>query len=569
MTESASDWSSKVIDNILTRRSPLAIKNFRSQPLGNKIGALEKAVVQPRYNDTADKVTEIVKDLVELGAIKPEEAGPIFSDLLIRVHKYNGSNVQNNLDVLLDDIRAAHSESIRSTDIRSLSNQVVLNDFLAKLPVTVPSGQHNYDAFKMTLRLFCNEAPNSTVFKSGLNTMLQVNIVGVNTVNLNEAFTNLQPFWGIILDSEKVPTNIMSKLSANSRVLMLMLAPFTNDNTFTPDSLIAMLMSLYRDTVSASIERPEETESEVMNVASQMGNDALNLSRTLGYLIKSKESAVTNPHTLSPRQVQVLRYIQESLADRIDRNGEDPSDALDNISLGFAPSFYENNGAFIRRLITYLRIALNHSPSYFREIYSNKYWHPPQSFWSRDYSDFYNEIRSVSVPVNDFSHDEDDYQWDDFSSALDIHDDTRTPSMVTAPSYRPSSVADTDVSTMAPSDRTGKLGTFAKAIIPPLATTVSEYYVPGLSGVVGPIASALTSSALSRSSKRALKRAREKRAREAVRLKLRKIREANDALEEEDEFDDVVIPSLTGDGVKENTQKNIFSHLAPKRGMQM
>ncbi|ABA47239.1 pIIIa [Snake adenovirus 1] len=387
----SSSWTHKIVDSIIANRSQTAVQNFRRQPLANKLTALEDAIVQPRKDSTPDSIAAILQELVSMGALKPSEVGPMFSDLLIRVHKYNSTNVQSNLNVLLGDIRAAQSEAIRSTNVGELSNQVILNDFLSRLPPVVPMGQHNYEAFKQSLRLMVNEAPNVTLFKSGPDTMMQVNIRGVNTVNLNSAFSNLQNLWGVVLDSDRVPGSISSKLSSNTRVLLLFLAPFTNENTFTPDTFLWQIMQLYRETVAASIEAPLETEREVAETVRDMGGDIDDVGRTMAYLLKNKEEVMANPRTLSPRQLGVVRYVQESLMDRIDRNGEEPIDALRNIVFSFAPSYFEANGSFIRKLLSYLEVALRNSPNYFREIYSNKYWTPPPSFWTQNYGDFFVE----------------------------------------------------------------------------------------------------------------------------------------------------------------------------------
>lgn len=391
MTQPSSDWTNKIIDSVISNRSLNSILNFRRQPIANKIIALENAVVPPRKSDTPSKVVALLEELVRMGAITKGEVGPLYSDLLIRIHRYNSTNVQANMQTLMNDIRAAQSETIRNTNVNIIANQAVLNTFLSTLPHTVQLGQHNYEALKQVLRLFVNEAPNVTVFKSGAATMLQVNIQGVNTVNLDDAFRNIIPFLGVVSDNDRVPAVVTSRLTANTRVLLLLLAPFTNYNTFTPDSVLSILMQLYRDTVSASLTSPEATEREVEETARQMGTSGLDLARTMGFLLKNREDLVTTPRSLTPHQLNLLRFIQVSLFDRIDRNGEDPSEALDNIQYSFSPSQYVENGPFIRRLLTYFKFALLHQPSYFRELYTNKYWVPPASFWTENYTDFYSE----------------------------------------------------------------------------------------------------------------------------------------------------------------------------------
>ncbi|AAK13177.1 pIIIa [Bovine atadenovirus D] len=511
-------------------------------------------------------IVSLLKDLVNLQALRAEEVGPIYSDLLIRVHKYNSMNIQNNLQNLVNDIRASQSDAIRSTDLKSLTNQSVLNAFLNSLPPTVQLGQHNYEAFKQTLRLFVNEARNVTVFKSGFQTMLQVNITGVHTVNLNDAFKNLNSFWGIVITGESIPGEISSRLSANTRVLLYFLAPFTNDNTFTPDTFISTIMKLYRLTVSASLEFPEETEWEVAETANDLGTDSLNLTSTLGYLIKNREEEILNPRTLSPRQTQILRFVQKSLSDRIDRNNEDPEEALQTLSYSFAPSFYEDNGAFIRRLISYMEFALHNSPTYFREIYSNKFWTPPASFWTQNYADFFSEnprqIFQNAFETDPFFNDRLDRgfleQDEDYETALPPS--TAQPSVIVAHNSEYSAVP---VSPFDPlRDRIRE--SITRAVIPPLTgyvgKQIGESILPGSGDVIAPAASLVAAQLLDskyNSSRERLK--------EAAKKRHPNIREAADYPDDKSvDSDDTVVTPLFGDGVRGACNK--YSHLKPKGG---
>lgn len=502
----SSEWTNKIVDNIIANPTPSAVAKFRQQPLANKLSALEEGLVQPRKDNTPDTVANIIQELVKRGAILPSEAGSIYSDLLIRVHRYNSTNVQSNLNVLLGDVRAAQSEVIRGSNLGELSNQAILNNFLATLNPVVPMGQQNYEAFKQSLRLMVNEAPNVTLYRSGPDTMLQLNVRGVNTVNLNSAFANLHSLWGIILDSESVPGGISSKLSSNTRVLMLFMAPYTNDSTFTPDTFMAQIMRLYRETIAASIEQPQETEREVEETIREFGGDLVDIARTMSYLLKNKESVLENPRTLSPRQLSVLRYVQESLTDRIDRNGESPEDALVNMLFSFAPSYFEANGPFIRRLVNYLEVALRNSPNYFREIYNNKYWTPPASFWTQNYGDFFVEREMESERQRALSRHstEDGWQdevalpavepeldWDDYNTALSP---SAPPSSVrSAPpslSYAPGS---TSLSPSSSNFGVNFGATLAKAVIPQAAAALGnvagEALYPSLGRFLAPAAS--------------------------------------------------------------------------------
>ncbi|QEJ80729.1 IIIa protein [Psittacine adenovirus 3] len=556
MEPSSSDWTKKIVDSIIVNRSNTAIENFRRQPLANKLTALENAVVPPREDETASKVAALVKELIVVGALRPDEGAPVFSDLLTRVHKYNGSNAQTTINTLLRDIRVAQSEAIRGTDVRSLSNQAVLNAFLSSVPPTVPMGQENFEAFKQTLRLFVNEAPNCVVFRSGPDTMLQVNIRGVNTVNLNAAFSNLRAFWGVVLEGEEIPSSVSSKLSANTRVLMLLLAPFTNATTFSPDTFISALMAIYRDTVSASLETPEETESEITRLAAETGSVGTDLSQTLGFLLKGKQREIETPRALTPRQTQILRFLQSSLVDRIDANGEDPGAALENIHLSFAPSFYAANGPFIRRLVSYFMIALQHSPSYFREIYANKHWLPPQSFWTQDYGDFFAD--AVRPPPALYPVEPEEYDWDEFETAREASVPTGTVSA--APSE-----FSVQTSGSANTAQTPVARRLAGAVLPSLAAAASEYYLPGSAPIASQLARVLTASALAPETRRRIKRLRDRKAREEVRRRLRRIAEANASEEGQIEEEDMPpLSPLLGEGVREAKRQNPFAYLAPK-----
>lgn len=530
----SSEWTDKIVDSIIAGRSVTAVDNFKKQPLANKLTAVENAVVQPRRDNTPDTIADILRELLRMGAIRSEEMGPMFSDLLIRVHKFNSTNVQANLNTLLHDIRTAQSEAIRTSSVGELSNQVVLNQFLTHLNPVVPMGQQNFEAFKQSLRLMVNEAPNVTVFKSGPDTMLQVNIRGVNTVNLNDAFKNLYHLWGVTLDSELVPGNISSKLSSNTRVLMLFLAPFTNELTFSPDTFISQLMRLYRETVSASLEFPEETEREVEETVRDLGVDSGDITRTMAYLLKNREEVLQAPRTLSPRQLNVLRYIQESLVDRIDRNGEDPEAALSNVVFSFAPSYFEANGPFIGRLMSYFEVALRNSPNYFREIYTNKYWTPPASFWTQNYGDFFLEreveaerkaagnvaeeaFEAAELPP-ELPEEEPEFLWDDY----DDFGTARSPSVPPPPSVRSAPASLSYAPTTAPSltsDSTvgRNIGaTLARAVIPPAAAAIGSAagnaLYPSLGNLVAPAASAVATRLLnlSKTRKQRLRRLRDR-----------------------------------------------------------
>ncbi|BCO10924.1 pIIIa [Bovine adenovirus 7] len=558
------DWNSNIIDKILSDKSSSSVISFQKQPLANKLSILESAVVPARKNQTPDMIASLLKELVVLGAIKASEVGPMYSDLLIRVHKYNSVNVQNNLESLMGDIRGIQSDIIRSSDIPYLANQTILNSFLNSLPSTTALGQHNYEAFKQTLRLFVNETPNVTLFKSGSTTLMQINITGVHTVNLNDAFKNLSNLWGVVIQGENLPGNISSRLNANTRVLLYFLAPYTNDNTFSPDTFLSALMRLYRLTVSSALDYPEETETEVQDTAKEIGSDGLKLTQTLGYLLKNKGEEIQPPKSLSPRQLQVLRYIQKSLFDRIERNHENPEDALETLSYSFSPSFYELNGPFIRRLITYMEFALRNSPTYFREIYSNKYWTPPASFWTQNYADFFTEIakreerfegfNSRELPLQSSERENIPFS-EEFQSAI-------SPSLAESslPVASNSEYSSLPVSAFYPL-RQRIQESISKAVIPPLTgyvgRQIGETILPGSGDMVAPAASLVAAQLLDTRYNH-----RRQRLKEAAKRRHRYIRENIPEDKSDVSEDDTVITPILGNGCM--AVPNKYEHLKPK-----
>ncbi|QJR83091.1 pIIIa [Bearded dragon adenovirus 1] len=496
----ASDWSESAVARLLPNNDPGAVLRFRKQPLANKVIALEDAVVQPRRDNTADQVATLVSHLVNVGAITAAEAAPVYSDLLIRVHRYNSTNVQHNLTNLVTDIASAQSQAIRRADLGALTNQSVLSAFFAEMPQTVPSGQANFVAFKEGLRLLVNEGTNVTVYRSGPDTLLQVNLRPRTTTNLTSAFRSLAPLWGVMLEGEEFPPGLSNRLSTDARVLMLLVAPFTNESTFVPDSLISHLMRLYRETVSEVTQLPWNTETEIDTLIDDLGAESINTAKTMAYLLKNREAALENPRQLSPRQTQILRFVQESLTDRIDRNGEEPAEALDQLPLSFSPAFYASNGGFIRRLVAYLQFALQASPSYFREIYANKYWVPPASFWTQNFSDFFEETRQAAAERrNSTAADPGQFSVDELpigaqEPQLEWDDDYDTAQSA---SYRPRSVRSEPAmsTTVASSDVTPARGfRLARALASPVAGAIGysagEALYPGAGRVTGPVASA-------------------------------------------------------------------------------
>lgn len=386
-----------------------AIRRFRQSPYTNRVIALEEGIVPTKVNDTPRVVRDILKDLIATGAVSPEEFGPLYSTLLQRVQKYNSTNVQQNLHVLLEDVRDSQTALLAGQDVRYLSNTSILAAFLRQLPPVVPLGQQNYLGMQKNVRLLAHEGANVIVYKTGNQTFLQVQS-GLDgrpiSVNLSEAFHNLSSLWGVQLNGSDIPAHMSSKLSTNTRMLVLLTAPFSSETDYAPDSFIGTLNRLYVETVQDLTAGVENTEREVRSLAMlpTTQEDAEDLKHTLNALLRGRETEVPNvERTLSPREESIVRFMQRFLVNRIDGERQEPILALDQLNGSFAPDMYYGNRSFIQRMMEYLRKALVFSPDYFREIYSNKYWVPPSTFWLRDYDAtvFPAQIESpLDVPYN-------------------------------------------------------------------------------------------------------------------------------------------------------------------------
>lgn len=382
----------RVLKGDVSRRS---MTNFRQKPYSLKVIELEKAVVPPKADNTADSISLILKTLIAKGAVQADEFAPLYSTLLDRVKKYNGLNVQQNLEQMLEDVRGAKRALLENQNLKSAANAAVLSNFLLNIPQTVQSGQQNFEGMKKNLKLLSQEGINVTVYRSGSVYFLQAPQSGPNakplTVDLNDAFENLFPYWGAMLHSTEIPSNLAARLSVNTRMLILLTAPFSSPSDYIPDSFINALNILYLETVQDLVAGEENTEREIRQLTAVLPTNLDgpgDIKQTLNALLRGVESEPPGVNrVLSPREEAIVRYAQKFLTQQIEGEEErlDPILALDQLNLSFPPDMYHAHRGFIQRLMDYFRKALIFSPDYFRQIYSNKYWSPPASFWLRDF----------------------------------------------------------------------------------------------------------------------------------------------------------------------------------------
>lgn len=394
------DWTA-AMDRImaLTARSPDA---FRQQPQANRFSAILEAVVPSRTNPTHEKVLTIVNALLDSKAIRKDEAGLIYNALLERVARYNSTNVQANLDRMGTDVKEALAQRERFHRDGNLGSLVALNAFLSTQPANVPRGQEDYTNFISALRLMVTEVPQSEVYQSGPDYFFQTSRQGLQTVNLTQAFKNLQGLWGV-----RAPVGDRSTLSSlltpNSRLLLLLIAPFTNTNSLSRDSYLGHLVTLYREAIGQA-QVDEQTYQEITSVSRALGQeDTGSLEATLNFLLTNRRQQVPPQYTLNAEEERILRYVQQSVSLYLMREGATPSAALDMTARNMEPSFYASNRAFINRLMDYLHRAAAMNGEYFTNAILNPHWLPPPGFYTGEF---------------DLPEGNDGFLWDDVTDSL-------------------------------------------------------------------------------------------------------------------------------------------------------
>ncbi|ARQ79750.1 pIIIa [Bat mastadenovirus WIV17] len=395
---SQEDWAAtfkKVL--ALTKNNP---DNFASQPKANRFNAILETIIPSRSNPTHEKVLCIVNALIDSKAIRKDEAGQMYNALLERVSKYNSTNIQTNLDKLVGDVREV--TALKEKSSQNVGSMIALNAFLSKLPATVERGQNEYIAFISALRIFVAETPQTEVYQAGPNFYLQTTRNGSQTVNLTRAFDNLKSIWGIN-SNQASNTSISSLLNPNTRLLLLLMAPFTSNTSIPRGSYVGYLLSLYREALgNTHIE--EKTYQEIQEVSRALGQkNSENLQATLNYLLTNRPKKLPEEYSLTPHEEKILRYIQQAIALYMMQTGATATTALDRTASSFEPSFYSQNKGFINKLMGYFYKAAETSSDYFLNAVLNRHWLPPQGFFTGNF---------------DFPEVEDDYIWEDFDSAL-------------------------------------------------------------------------------------------------------------------------------------------------------
>ncbi|ALE15298.1 pIIIa [bottlenose dolphin adenovirus 2] len=382
----------------LTTRNP---RGFASQPFANRAEAILEAVVPSRKNPTHEKVLTIVNALIDTKAIRPDEAGGMFNALLDRVSKYNSMNVQTNLDRLGSDVRTVIALKERAS-ANNLGSITALNSFIGSLPATVERGQETYTAFISALRLLVTEVPQTEVYRSGPNYYLQTSRNGTTTVNLTTAFENLKNIWGVNAPVAE-RNSISSILTPNTRLLLLLVAPFADSVHISRASYIGYLLTLYRETLGET-RFDERTFDEITSVSRALGSedDVSNLQATLNFLLTNKQKVIPKEHTLTPHEERILRFVQQAVSMHV-MAGTSPSNALDETSRNFEPSFYAANRIFINKLMDYFHRAAAVAPDYFINAVLNPKWIPPEGFFTG---------------VFDFPENDEEFVWDDIDSNI-------------------------------------------------------------------------------------------------------------------------------------------------------
>lgn len=427
---------------MLSRITQLTAKpDFISQPYANRLDAILEAVVPSKRDPTHEKILTVINALVETGAIRRDEAAAVFNALLTRVSRYNSINVQANLDRMASDVREAVSQKTRFA-ASNLGSLAALNGFLASLPSNVQRGQDNYISFISALRLLVAEIPQTDVYQAGPDYFLQSSRNGSQVVNLTAAFKNLEPLWGVSAPNAE-RSSISSLLTPNTRLLLLLIAPFSDSVSISRDSFIGYLLTLYREALGRA-NLDERTYNEVATVSRALGQDnANNLQATLNFLLTNKKTTVPGEYALTPNEERILRFVQQAVSLRMMQEGTAPSDALDMTSASFEPSFYNINMHFINKLMDYLHRAASMAPDYFTNIILNPRWLPPDGFYKgtfdlpenndwQAWDDSANSLTSI-VPTIKSPRDDDDVSLSEFGAAA-----PKTPTM---PHSRRSSIA--------------------------------------------------------------------------------------------------------------------------------
>lgn len=377
-------------------------QGFQAQPKANRFTAILETVAPSRQNPTTEKILAVVNALIQAGAIRADEGGQMFDALLQRVCRYNSTNLQANLDNLVADIRNLSSLKERSAASQNLGSLVAFNAFLSSLPASVGRGQGNYTAFLSSLRVLVNEAPQTEIYQAGPQFFMQSSRTGTFTVNLTKAFENLFPLWGLEAAAAEA-SSVSSLLTPNTRLLLLLTAPFASGFPIERESYIGHLLNLYRETLG-NVHMQEKTFQEITEASRDLDEDGVeNLQKSLNLLLTNKVKKLPAGYALTAREERILRFIQQSVSLYMMQENIPPVEALDRTAANFEASFYSRNRLFVNRLMDYFHRAAVTNPSYFNTAVLNPHWLPPEGFFTGDFE----------IPLPD-----EGLQWDDMDSSL-------------------------------------------------------------------------------------------------------------------------------------------------------
>ncbi|UVZ42950.1 pIIIa [Siadenovirus carbocapituli] len=381
--------SKQLVADILSGVSPKLSRELRDMPLANKILELEKAIVEPKKSDTPTLLHIVIKQLVDQGAIYPDEASAVYGRLLSRLVKFNSLRNHNNLAGFVEDIQQGQRSAVlaKLQNVPAMSNMIVLQNFLNLLPKTVSSGQQNYDAFKQLLKQFVIEYNQYLeVYKSGTDTFLQYNFgPSVQKVNLSQAFNNLSGLWGAKITSEDSIPSLTSLLQPQSRFLILLLSPIAMEGAFIRDSFLAYLVTLYKNTVVPPMKG--QPVQELGNVIASLGPsyDQLKLRQGLNYLVTNQQQEY-RPEVpeMTKEEEAILRYVQTLLRTKIAGGRKLSEVDLDNVLQNLSPIAFSGQIDFVNKLFDYFRKVLKARPTLMTDIIYDKQWRPPPAFYVKN-----------------------------------------------------------------------------------------------------------------------------------------------------------------------------------------
>ncbi|ACH89469.4 pIIIa protein [Raptor adenovirus 1] len=380
--------SKQLVADILSGQAPKLSKEFKNLPLANKLIELEKAIVQPKKSDTPDMLSLVVKQLVNTGAIYPDEASAVYARLLDRVVKFNSLRTHSSLEGLVSDIQQGQKSVVLSQlkNSKAMSNMVVLQSFLQQLPKTVSQGQQNYVSFQGLLKQFVIDYnPFIEIYRSGPDTFLQYNFgPAVQKINLTQAFSNLSKLWGVKIANENDIPALTALLQPQTRYLLLLLSPIAIEQYFIPDSFLWYIMKLYKNTVVPPMKG--EPVEELGNVIASLGPtyDQLKLRQGLNYLITNQQREYQPVVSdLTKEEEALLRYIQTLLrtkavgARRILKQAD-----LDNVLQNLNPAAFQGSLLpFLNRLFDFFSKLLQLNPELVTKIVFDSEWRPPPVFF--------------------------------------------------------------------------------------------------------------------------------------------------------------------------------------------